>query len=71
MKKASPAPEPILVRPSQMKAVMGLSRSVAYRLLRDDPKFPRLIQLSPGCVAWDVEELKRWKAALPRTGVRP
>jgi predicted DNA-binding transcriptional regulator AlpA len=41
----------IFIRPAEIKEIYGISRSTAYRLMKND-KFPKLISLTEGCRGW-------------------
>ena len=45
-----------LIRPSEIQAVYGVSRSSAY-LWMGQGKFPKLVHLSPRCRAWRKADL--------------
>lgn len=51
------------VRYSQIKDIIPLSRATLWRKVADNT-FPAPLKLSPGCVAWRVEDVRAWMAAL-------
>ena len=66
MSRANPAP--LAIRPSDIQAFTGISRSAAYKLLKSDPTFPKLRQLSPGSVGWLAVDLYAWLESRPVVG---
>lgn len=42
-------------------AVVGVSRNGVYRLLQNDPTFPKPMYLGPATVVWDRAELIAWR----------
>ncbi len=46
----------IFIRPSEIQAIYGISRSTAYRLMSND-KFPKLICLTEKCRGWRKQDL--------------
>lgn len=63
----------IIVRPSDIKQAVGLSKSLAYAKLdpkspKHDATFPRPVKLAGNAVGWRLDELQQWVAALPRSG---
>jgi len=50
------APEQQIIRPSQLQAQYGVSRSNAYRLMGKN-QFPKLIKLSVRSVGWSKKIL--------------
>ncbi|WP_132543654.1 helix-turn-helix transcriptional regulator [Plasticicumulans lactativorans] len=57
-------PTPIIIRPADIQAVAGISRTQAYDLERAG-RFPRRIRLSARCVGWRMEDVQRWLAERP------
>lgn len=55
---------PIIVRPANIKAVAGISRTQAYDLERAG-RFPARVRLSARCVGWRLEDVQRWIADRP------
>lgn len=39
---------------------IGVSKATFYRLLKEDPKFPKGIRVSARCVVWKVSDLDEW-----------
>ncbi len=62
---ASKLIEPIFISPSEIHHAIGISRSNAYSLLKNDPSFPKLKKLSPGRTAWLFSDLRAWAAKRP------
>lgn len=54
------APGDRLIRRGEVEHLTGLSRSTIYGRLRDDPDWPRPVQLGPNCVAWLESEVRAW-----------
>jgi predicted DNA-binding transcriptional regulator AlpA len=42
--------------------MVGVSRSTGYRLIAEDPSFPRPVECSPGRKGLIVAELEQWVA---------
>lgn len=57
--------EPLFISPSEIQYSIGISRSGAYELLKNDPTFPRLKRISEGRVGWLHADLKAWAASRP------
>ena len=57
----------LLLRIDDVMATLGVGRTSIYNLLRNDPTFPKPIQLTKRCVAWKREEIEVWVRALPPT----
>ena len=55
----------LLYRIEDVKAALGLGRTSIYNLVRNDPTFPKPIQLTKRAVAWRREEIERWVRRLP------
>lgn len=63
-------------KPQRMKDMvswLGLSRATIYRLLENDPYFPKPFYLSNRTIAWDSGEVAAWidsrkKTAACKTG---
>jgi predicted DNA-binding transcriptional regulator AlpA len=58
----------MIVRPSELQAIYGISKSTAYRMMRKGT-FPKLVALSPRCKGWNKEELDRYFARAALTTV--
>lgn len=39
----------------------GVSRGTPWRWIKTDPKFPKPIELSPGCTRWRLQDLEKWE----------
>ena len=62
-----------IIRPTQIKAVVGIGRTLAYEKGNPkspyyDPTWPRLIRLSARAVGWKLSELQAWLDAQERAG---
>jgi predicted DNA-binding transcriptional regulator AlpA len=58
-----------LIRPKQVLALLGISRSSLYRLCQsDDEAFPPRIRVTKGTVAFSAREVEAWLQA-KRCGV--
>jgi len=51
-----------LIRLQELLTLTSLSRSQAYRLLRDDPSFVKAIKLGTRSVAFDARAVEEWIA---------
>ena len=51
------------VRVGEAAAILGMSKSSIWRLLKHDHTFPRPRKLSPRCTVFDVGELLAWRAS--------
>jgi prophage regulatory protein len=63
----------LIVRPSDLKAAIGLDRTSAYRKINPkskfyDPTFPRQIKIGPRAVGWKLDELRAWLESRARGG---
>jgi len=63
----------LIVRPREIKAVTGISRTTAYcknnPKSRDyDPAFPRPVKLGAKSVGWRFDELQTWLESRSRGG---
>ena len=56
-------PEPVLLRRSQVEALVGLSRSALYRAMNEN-RFPRPVRIAPGAVRWRRVDIDIWVASL-------
>ena len=54
-----------LLRLSDVTKATSLGRSTIYRKIGEGT-FPPPLQISAGCVRWDVTDLEAWRAALPK-----
>ena len=63
---ADAAPIPILMRLPEVMRTLGVGRTTVYKLLHEDPDFPRPVRLGERAVAWKRTELEAWAAGLPR-----
>jgi prophage regulatory protein len=62
-----------IVRPSEIKAVTGISRTSAYSKLDPkspgfDPEFPKPLKLGAKSVGWRIDELQAWLESRSRGG---
>jgi prophage regulatory protein len=65
----------LIVRPAQIKAVTGISRTSAYGKLDPkspsyDPAFPRPLKLGSKAVGWRLDELQAWLESRSRGGAK-
>lgn len=51
-----------LIRLPQLLDLTALSRSAVYRLVREDPTFPRPVKLGARSVAWNFHSVQKWIA---------
>ena len=56
----------MIVSPSRIEDICGISRSTAFRLEKMDFDFPKRIQLSPGRSGWIADELEEYFLSRPR-----
>ena len=60
---------PVIVRASELRAIFGISRSVAYDKIDPksayyDPSFPRPVKLTGAAIGWRYADLMRWVDSL-------
>jgi prophage regulatory protein len=39
----------------------SVSRGTPWRWAKTDPKFPKPVELTPGCTRWQLGELEAWE----------
>ena len=61
---------PLVVRPTEIAYVLGVSRPTAYRLEREG-SFPRRRQLGPRATGWLLGDLENWLQSRPESSQRP
>jgi len=49
----------VFIRPGDIQAVFGISRSTAYRLIKEGD-FPQTVKISQRCTGWHIETLKKY-----------
>ena len=54
-----------LIPRTQGRKAMGLSRTTEWRRERDDPTFPKRVQIGPGSWAYRVSDVQRWIETRP------
>ncbi|MBM2293455.1 AlpA family phage regulatory protein [Sulfitobacter pseudonitzschiae] len=47
----------------QLADRFAVTRQTVWRWHRGDTKFPRAINLSPGCTRWKLSEIEAWETA--------
>lgn len=52
--------DPIWVKPLEIMAKYGISRTTFWRLVRTDPSFPKGKTLIGSIKIWNVEEIDQW-----------
>ena len=57
---------PLIVTPSTIKEIFGISRSTALMLEQTEFSFPKRVKLSPGKTGWFVSELEDYFSHRPR-----
>lgn len=67
--RPTPLPEKELWDVDDLRAAGCGSRTTVWRLLRDDPTFPRPIRLR-GLLRWAPAEIRSWISTAPRAGGR-
>lgn len=50
-----------LISKAHLSTITGLSRSTIDRERRAK-RFPPPLEISPGRIAWDIDDIERWKA---------
>jgi prophage regulatory protein len=60
---------PLVVRPTEIAYVLGVSRPTAYRLEREG-SFPRRRQLGPRATGWLLSDLENWLRSRPESSQR-
>jgi predicted DNA-binding transcriptional regulator AlpA len=65
MQDLSKLPDPLLDDVQAVGAMTGFSTATIYRLLRDDPTFPRPRQLGRRMTRWVRSEVVDWVASRP------
>lgn len=41
----------------------SIARPTVWRWHREQPDFPRVVRLTPGCARWKLSELEAWEQA--------
>src|SRR4051812_39761780 len=61
---------PLLVRPNQIKAILGIPLRSYYELMKSDPACPKFAQIGPRSVAFSGDDLPVYRGVLrrPRAG---
>ena len=62
-----------IIRPAQIKQVVGIGHTLAYAKLDTkspyyDPSWPRPVRLSARAVGWRLDEIQAWLDAQARVG---
>lgn len=58
-----------VIRPAGLKAVVGISKSRAYELMKLK-RFPAPLRLSDRAVGWRRADLERWLSERPTAGAQ-
>ena len=58
-----------VIRPAGLKAVVGISKSRAYELMKLG-RFPAPLRLSDRAVGWRRADLERWLSERPTAGAQ-
>jgi len=53
-------PSKLLINSKELKEVLGISKSTAYRYLRQYPDFPKPIKLSQNKTLWNAPKIVEW-----------
>ena len=69
MRERYPSSPPILLRVSQLQALLTCCRSSVYKWMHREG-FPRPVRLSRNAVAWYRVEVEQWLDSRERAGVR-
>ena len=57
--------QPILLRFAEVQRFLRIKRTAIHRLLKNDPTFPRPVQITPKAIGWKRQELEAWANNLP------
>jgi prophage regulatory protein len=60
----------LVVRPTEIERVVGLSRPTVYRFEREG-HFPKRRQLGPRATGWLLGDLQDWLRSRPESSPRP
>jgi prophage regulatory protein len=52
--------------PELRRKLGGVSRPTLWRIEKNDPTFPRRVQLAPNVVVWDESAVDEWLENRPR-----
>jgi len=58
-KRSKPTPPPLLYRPTELAAMLGMGRTTLYQWEREG-RFPRRVNLAPGVAGWLVSDVTAW-----------
>ena len=58
-------PKPLLLKIFEVQRLLRVGRSTVYKLLAEDPDFPRPVKVTSKAVAWRREDLEKWVASRP------
>lgn len=59
---------PTLLPIEDVCATLSVSRATVYKLLANDPAFPKPVKLAPRANRWRRDELAAWCDSLPAAG---
>ena len=57
--------QPILLRLAEVQRFLRIARTTIHTLLKQDPTFPRPVQITGKAIGWRREELEEWANNLP------
>ena len=55
-----------ILRRTAARKKAGISRTTEFRLLREDPTWPSVVELRPGLTGYYEHEIEAWLKARPR-----
>jgi prophage regulatory protein len=58
-----------ILRRAAARKRAGISRTTEFRLIRGDPTWPRVVQITPGLTGYFEDELDAWIEARPRVSL--
>ena len=53
-------PSKLLINSNELKEVLGISKSTAYRYMREYPDFPKPIKISQNKTLWNAPKIVEW-----------
>ena len=62
-------PKPLLLKIGEVQRLLRVGRSTVYKLLAEDPDFPRPVHVTSKSVAWRREDLEKWVQSRPEVEV--
>jgi predicted DNA-binding transcriptional regulator AlpA len=53
----------VFISDQDLAARYCVARPTIWRWHRQQPDFPRVVKLSPGCARWKLSEIEEWEAS--------